>query len=120
MNKELQEQLQQELIKSRAPIGFIVGLGVWVGMLVLVANLVPGGEEFMNAHHWASVVLLVLSVAIGWFVGGVRETRIRHDVLALDDDMLKHRHDEMSRSKLRSDVIFYLGVALVIAYFVFK
>jgi hypothetical protein len=50
----------------------------------------------------------------------IRKAAAINEVARLDDDMLKFRHDGMSRDNAQSRVLFYILIALGIAFLIFK
>jgi hypothetical protein len=119
MNETLRETMRQELVQSRGGFGIAVGVLSYFGLFLLIA-FIPGVDVLMKDHDWPGWVILAVSVAAGWIAGALRTDAIRNEIQRMDDDTLKFRHDKMSRKKQESSLVFYLVVALVVAYFIFR
>ena len=119
MNETIRETMRQELVNARSGLGLGVGVFSFLGLCFLVAS-VPGLATFVDGHDWIYIVIIILSLGAGGIAGSMQEEAVWREIKSMDDDTLKFRHDELSRKKQRSSFVFYIVVALVVAYFIFR
>lgn len=116
MNETIRNKMRQDLAKAKGGLGVVVGLACFF-VLATAATLIPGLDAFRTAHDWFGASVLCASIAVGWTVGTLRNAEISKKLDQIDDDTLKYEHDAMSRRKLRSDIIFWIAIGLIAAYF---
>lgn len=118
MNEEISEKMRKELAGTNG-FGISVFMVCFIVLLLIAKNL-PGVDELMNAHRWPAATMLLISVMAGWVGGMLRADSNRQKVSGYDEDTLKYKYDEMKRKSLRSDLIFLIVIALIVAYFIFN
>lgn len=118
MNEEIAAKMRKELAGAN-------GFGISVFMvcfivLVLIAKNLPGVDELMNAHRWPAAAMLLISIMAGWIGNSLRADSNRQKANSYDEDTLKFKYDEFKRKKLKSDLMFFVVIVLIFAYFVFN
>ena len=113
--------MRHELVQSKGAI-FI---GIFAGMIcfLIVYKIgvhFPAFTAQLSGGNWISYLVLGFCVGVGGIAMALRRSFITDQINKLDDDMLKFQHDKMSRDKLRSNIISYIAIALVVAYLIFK
>jgi hypothetical protein len=118
MDSEILRTMRAELAESRKGLGLLIGVACFVGLSALLP-IVPGLDVLMKTHDWPEFFILFLSAGVGWLAGSMRLESVRREIGGYDDDTLQSEHQKMIRKKLRSDTIFHLAVALILACFLF-
>lgn len=119
MNKDVQKQMQKDLIEGRFPLGMVVAIAT---MLVVgkAASAIPGMRELTKAHDWPTYVLLVVATIVGAIASFAYKASYERRVEGYDDDQLKFNYDKLQRKKLFSNILWWIGIAAVALFFALK
>lgn len=119
MNEPVKTEMRTELLNAHEGMGVVAGIFCFIALSTIV-SLIPGIPELTKNHTWPAVVLLVISVLVGWGFGAWRMDTHRQRISSYDDDKLKLEHERLREKRLRSYVFWCVAIALFIAYLLFK
>lgn len=113
--------MRDELRKGRNAWGVIFGMLAFFALLVVFSQ-VPAIARTLKSEHWywPTIAILVISAIVGFIAHGWRDARLMKEIAAYDDEEVRFHYASYREKKLRSDVIFYIAIALVLAWFLFK
>lgn len=121
MSDYLTGNMREELRKKRNNHGAIFGFATYF-VLLFGSSLIPPISRALKSEfwYWPMLVILVISVIVGFIASAWKDENLAKEINSYSDEDVRYHYERYRENKLRNDVIAYIAIALVIAYFLFR
>jgi len=118
MDAHTRDKMKTEIFESDQQVGINVGIAAAFALMI-IATMIPGLESLMKSEQWYWPLGFITAMAffVGYFVNGVRKTKLTQKLEVWDDDDLKFAHDKVREKRILRKMGNYLLLAVVALFF---